>query len=121
MNAVGDTEAKARFSELLDRVEHGEEITITRGGKPAARLVPAGEKPRPAGKKATAEELVAIGQEFRALAEGKATPPAPGYSKGPIDLEHLRAVADSFRARVKAPFSSSDINDVLYDENGLPK
>ena len=33
------TEAKARFAELLDRVESGEEITVTRRGKPVARLV----------------------------------------------------------------------------------
>jgi prevent-host-death family protein len=34
-------EAKARFSELLDRAEKGESLTIRRHGKPVARLVPA--------------------------------------------------------------------------------
>jgi prevent-host-death family protein len=34
-------EAKARFSELLDRAEAGEEITIRRHGKVVARLAPA--------------------------------------------------------------------------------
>jgi prevent-host-death family protein len=34
-------EAKNRLSALLDRVERGEEITITRHGKPVAKLVPA--------------------------------------------------------------------------------
>jgi prevent-host-death family protein len=34
-------EAKTRLSELLSRAEQGEEITITRHGVPAARLVPA--------------------------------------------------------------------------------
>jgi prevent-host-death family protein len=33
-------EAKNRLGALLDRVEHGEEIIITRHGKPVARLVP---------------------------------------------------------------------------------
>lgn len=33
-------EAKARFSELLGRVEAGEEITIRRHGTPVAKLVP---------------------------------------------------------------------------------
>lgn len=33
-------EAKARFSELLDRAEAGEELTIHRHGKPVAKLVP---------------------------------------------------------------------------------
>jgi prevent-host-death family protein len=40
INAVGAFEAKARFSELLERVNRGEEITITRRAKPIARLVP---------------------------------------------------------------------------------
>jgi prevent-host-death family protein len=34
-------DAKNRLSALLDRVEKGEEITITRRGKPVAKLVPA--------------------------------------------------------------------------------
>jgi prevent-host-death family protein len=34
-------DAKNRLSALLDRVERGEEITITRHGRPVARLVPA--------------------------------------------------------------------------------
>lgn len=33
-------EAKTRLSELLARVERGEEITIARGDVPVARLVP---------------------------------------------------------------------------------
>ncbi|MFN2376479.1 MAG: type II toxin-antitoxin system Phd/YefM family antitoxin [Candidatus Binatia bacterium] len=33
-------EAKTRFSELLDRVQRGEEVVIARAGKPCARLVP---------------------------------------------------------------------------------
>ncbi len=34
------SDAKARFSELLARVEGGETITIRRHGKPVARMVP---------------------------------------------------------------------------------
>jgi prevent-host-death family protein len=37
---VGTFEAKTHLSELLDRVANGDEITITRNGKPIARLVP---------------------------------------------------------------------------------
>jgi prevent-host-death family protein len=37
-------EAKTHFSQLLKRVAGGEEIVITRAGKPVARLVPL-EKP----------------------------------------------------------------------------
>jgi len=45
---VGTLEAKTHFSALLDRVEKGEEITITRHGKPVARLVPVTCAPDPA-------------------------------------------------------------------------
>ncbi len=38
---VGAFEAKTKFSELLERVHQGEEITITKHDKPIARLVPA--------------------------------------------------------------------------------
>ena len=41
MREVGTLEARNSFSALLERVEKGEEITITRHGKPVARLVPA--------------------------------------------------------------------------------
>jgi prevent-host-death family protein len=40
-STVGAYEAKTRFSQLLERVAAGEEITITRHGHPVARLVPA--------------------------------------------------------------------------------
>jgi prevent-host-death family protein len=38
---IGAFEAKNKLSWLLDRVEQGEEITITRHGRPVARMVPA--------------------------------------------------------------------------------
>ena len=40
MTKVGAIEAKNKLSELLDRVEKGEEIVVTRHGRPVARLVP---------------------------------------------------------------------------------
>jgi prevent-host-death family protein len=40
MNQIGAFEAKNTLGTLLDRVERGEEIVITRHGKPVARLVP---------------------------------------------------------------------------------
>jgi prevent-host-death family protein len=43
METVGTFEAKNRLSELIDKVERGEEIVITRHGKPVARLVAASE------------------------------------------------------------------------------
>jgi len=41
---VGAYDAKTRLSELLDRVEKGEQIVITRHGRPVARLVPEGRR-----------------------------------------------------------------------------
>lgn len=40
MTEVGMHEAKTNLSKLVERVENGEEIVITRRGKPAVRLVP---------------------------------------------------------------------------------
>jgi len=41
MRLVGAFEAKNKLGHLLDLVEQGEEVTITRHGKEVARLVPA--------------------------------------------------------------------------------
>ena len=60
---VNITEARARFSELLKRVEMGEEIVIAKAGKPIARLVPF--RARPALRKAgTAKGLISISPDF---------------------------------------------------------
>jgi prevent-host-death family protein len=40
MTEVGAFEAKTHLSRLLDQVERGETIVITRRGKPVARLSP---------------------------------------------------------------------------------
>jgi prevent-host-death family protein len=47
MNAIGAFDAKNTLGTLLDRVERGEEIVITRRGKPVARLVPVFTQPDP--------------------------------------------------------------------------
>jgi prevent-host-death family protein len=52
MTVISIHKAKTQFSKLLNRVEAGQEIVITRGGKPIARLVSAAtpaRKPRAAG------------------------------------------------------------------------
>ena len=41
METVGSFEAKTHLPQLLERVAKGEEFTITKHGKPVARLVPA--------------------------------------------------------------------------------
>lgn len=40
MDSIGSFEAKTHLSALLDRAAKGETITITKHGKPVARLVP---------------------------------------------------------------------------------
>jgi prevent-host-death family protein len=40
LEQVNMHEAKTHLSRLVERVEHGEEIIISRAGKPAAKLVP---------------------------------------------------------------------------------
>ena len=49
MVTVNLARAKARLSELLDKVEEGQEVVITRRGRPVARLSPAAcsQKPLP--------------------------------------------------------------------------
>lgn len=37
---LGVFDAKSRFSELIDRAQRGEEIIVTRHGKPVARVAP---------------------------------------------------------------------------------
>ena len=40
MRTIGTYEAKTKLPDLLHRVEAGESFTITRNGKPVAKLVP---------------------------------------------------------------------------------
>ena len=64
MREVGAFEAKNKLSQLLDQVEHGEEIVVTRRGKEVARLVPA----RATHSRAEARAAV---QRIRARAESR--------------------------------------------------
>jgi len=43
---IGTFQAKTHFSQLLERVAQGEEITITKHDRPVARLIPAGRPSR---------------------------------------------------------------------------
>jgi prevent-host-death family protein len=44
METIGAFQAKNTLGSLLDHVEQGEQIVITRHGRPVARLVPNAEK-----------------------------------------------------------------------------
>ncbi len=62
-SSIGAYDAKTHFSELLEKVESGAEITITRHGSPVARLVPIKKK------YSTAERRAAIAR-IKQLSEG---------------------------------------------------
>ena len=64
--SIGAYEAKTRLPALLDRVEKGETLVITRNGRPVARLVPVVEAARAALPEAEANALI---ERFRALRE----------------------------------------------------
>lgn len=84
MITVGSFEAKTKLAELLDKVEDGEVVIITRRGKAVARLVPARSEEgaaqvrqvvedikrnrvgrgRPAGPGTTIAELIKAGRRY---------------------------------------------------------
>ena len=114
---VGLLEAKNRLPELLDRVEKGEEIAIARDGRTVARLV-RNEAEVPAEEEATMEKLRALSGRFVAL-EAEAHPPPADPDA--LDLDQLRRLSDRFVESFGRPFRSTDIDALLYDEDGLPK
>jgi prevent-host-death family protein len=66
---VGAFEAKTHLSELLAAVEGGERVTITRRGKPVARLVPI-EDDAKAQRAEALETLRALRAQIRARGGG---------------------------------------------------
>ena len=40
MGTIGIYEVRTRFSEIIDKVGKGEEVTVTRHGVPVARIIP---------------------------------------------------------------------------------
>ena len=47
MVIVNLAQAKANLEELLDQVEHGEEVVVTRHGRAIARIIPTPRKTSP--------------------------------------------------------------------------
>ena len=68
-STVGAYEAKTHLSELLEKVEAGEEITITKHGAPVAKLVPVKKEVSPEERAAAIEriEKLASGLSLRGL------------------------------------------------------
>ena len=63
MATVSVYNARAEFSRLIERALGGEEIVITRRGRPAVRLVPV-EEPRPPRKAGALKGLFDVPDEF---------------------------------------------------------
>lgn len=66
-NSVSTVEAKTHLSRLLQEVQDGSSITITKRGKPVARLVPISEDRG----KTTAEEILMQFDEIRKKSGGQ--------------------------------------------------
>jgi len=64
MHEVGTFEAKNKLSALLDRVEQGEEVVITRKGRPVAKLVPIRPVPGSEEARLAAERIRARAKEM---------------------------------------------------------
>ena len=62
MHTVGVHEAKNTLTALLDEVETGKEVLITRRGKPVARLVPAEPGFDQAAARRAADSLIEAGK-----------------------------------------------------------
>jgi antitoxin (DNA-binding transcriptional repressor) of toxin-antitoxin stability system len=77
MSQLSVSEARAMLPELLDRVERGEEITITRHGRPAAVLL------RPDAVRARrAEQLIGRSREVAELVSAARGQPLPEAAVG---------------------------------------
>lgn len=75
-------EAKNKFGTLLDLVEQGEEVVVTRHGKPVARLVAESSF----SKKRTPKEAKKLIEEFRQMAKG--------MSRGKFDWNEWKSYRD---------------------------
>jgi prevent-host-death family protein len=84
MQQIGAFEAKNKLGSLLDRVEAGEQIEITRHGRPVAHIVP-----RPA---ITVEQ-----REIARAAMERIRQRAKEMKLGPFDWEEWKAYRDEGR------------------------
>ena len=73
MITVGSFEAKTKLAELLDKVEAGESVTITRRGKAVAQLVAI----KPGDDQ---ERMLALVEEIKRTRVGRSKPAGPGTS-----------------------------------------
>ena len=74
MQTIGAFQAKTHFSSILDQVEKGVSVIITKHGRPVARLVPVTGSDR--------EQIKLTIQRFKQLAQG--------HTLGGLDWKTLR-------------------------------
>lgn len=67
MTEFGMHEAKTKLSQLVERAEGGEEIIITRNGKPAVKLSPVGRSANLASVRGAWRGRVHIAEDFDEL------------------------------------------------------
>ena len=63
---IGTFEAKTHFSQIIEKVSHGEDFVITRRGKPVAKIIPFRKE-----KEMTRKEALDELREFRKLYRGE--------------------------------------------------
>jgi len=87
MKQIGAFEAKNTLGALLDCVERGEEIVITRHGKPVARLVPNSER-------GDEDQMESAFHRIRARAQklAKKNPGSPSF-----DWDEIKKLRDAGR------------------------
>lgn len=83
MRSVGSYEAKTHLPRLLSRVEKGETITITKHGKPVARLVPAEDPPK--------RDVATVIREFRAFSKERSR------TLGKLSAREIKAMIEEGR------------------------
>lgn len=59
METIGIYEARTRWSEIIDKVGKGEEVTVTRHGVPIARIIPVDSE-----KRLAVRDAIAAMKEF---------------------------------------------------------
>ena len=65
MQTVGAFEAKTHFSSLLEKVERGEQVTITKHGHPIAKLVPAMASKNREVKRNAIQKILELSQQHK--------------------------------------------------------
>ncbi len=75
MREIQASEAKARLSQLLDEVERGDTIVITRHGRAIARIIPEAQRRQQEIKEAL-DSIKTLGREI-------------GRERGPVSIEEI--------------------------------